>query len=566
MKTTMKLASKTKAELVNELQKLQRQNKKLERQNTEHKKELNEIKSRTRTGISKKNTHGKISVRHMEILQHAVDAAEEIVFTTDKEGIITFINPAFTKVYGHDKDDVVGKVTPRILKSNMMDASVYDYFWENLSNRKVISGELINLTKDGRLLSIEGSANPIINNHNEICGYLAIQRDITQKKGTQEELNSYQAKLEYMIEERTIQLQKTVDRLENEIEEREKVEEALRISEKQFEIIFKEAPTMVLISTLRKGEIIDANDAFIKTTEYSKEEVIGKLTVDFYNNPEDRKYLVDQIKKNGSIRNFEFELKKKSGGVFTGLLSSVQIDIENEHYLLSVITDLTDRKISEEQIQTALNEKEILLREIHHRVKNNLQTIIYLIDMQIEKSGDLATITSLKELQSRARTMSLVHEQLYHSKNLSQIYFEEYLKSLTENLFKIFGVKSNIKFNLHTTVPYLNMETAIPCGMIINELITNSVKYAFPQNFTRGENWLPEISISFDKSEAGFVLNVHDNGIGISHNPKWKENDSLGLKLVNIWATYQLGGKLEINSMEGTNFKIVFGSLIQKGK
>jgi len=225
--------------------------------------------------------------------------------------------------------------------------------------------------------------------------------------------------------------------------------------------------------------------------------------------------------------------------------------------MIGAFKDITERKVTEDRIADALTEKEVLLREIHHRVKNNLQTIIYLIDMQIETlRGNQATITLFKELQTKVRTMSLIHEHLYKSKNLSRIDINDYLRSLVSNLLTMYNNSIRINLKLDHTITFLNFETAIPCGMIINELVTNSMKYAFPEDFRPVND--PEINIEFYKTEDSFILVVVDNGVGIKNDINLQETESLGLKLVNLWATFQLAGTLSLDRSKGMRYQIKF--------
>ncbi|MDR3564226.1 MAG: GAF domain-containing protein, partial [Negativicutes bacterium] len=148
--------------------------------------------------------------------------------------------------------------------------------------------------------------------------------------------------------------------------------------------------------------------------------------------------------------------------------------------VIGVIHDITDRKEANEQIKTALREKEVLLREVHHRVKNNLQVISSLLSLQADSIQDLHTHQMFNETQSRVRSMALVHEGLYQSKDLARINFAEYIQKLTASLFHAFGINPNVDLHIEIEDIYLGVDTAIPCGLIINELVSNALKYAFP--------------------------------------------------------------------------------------
>lgn len=255
----------------------------------------------------------------------------------------------------------------------------------------------------------------------------------------------------------------------------------------------------------------------------------------------------------------EYRIRKKDGSLAYCIDQGMAIrdGRGNAYKMIGAFKDITERKVTEDRIAAALTEKEVLLREIHHRVKNNLQTIIYLIDMQIETlRGNQATITLFKELQTKVRTMSLIHEHLYKSKNLSRIDINDYLRSLVSNLLTMYNNSIRINLKLDHTITFLNFETAIPCGMIINELVTNSMKYAFPEDFRPVND--PEINIEFYKTEDSFILVVEDNGVGIKNDINLQETESLGLKLVNLWATFQLAGTLSLDRSKGMRYQIKF--------
>jgi two-component sensor histidine kinase len=225
-----------------------------------------------------------------------------------------------------------------------------------------------------------------------------------------------------------------------------------------------------------------------------------------------------------------------------------------------------DLKQREEQLKSALRDKEILLREVHHRVKNNLQELIYMIDMQAETLRSPVSIQTLKDLQGRIRSVALVHNKLYQAEKLDQIDFGAYLEELTTHLFIAMAGGRVIRLNIEAAKVFIDLNTAIPCGMIVNELVTNALKYAFPtddvgslgRDRVRPLRPSPEIRVSFKSREGEYVLMVSDNGVGLPPEMDWRKTKSLGLKLVNLWATYQLRGSIELNTQNGTAFVIKF--------
>ena len=229
----------------------------------------------------------------------------------------------------------------------------------------------------------------------------------------------------------------------------------------------------------------------------------------------------------------------------TAQLSELNKDLERE---------INERKRAEEQLRAALAEKEVLLREVHHRVKNNLQVLIYLIDMQVEAIGDPRILHAIGELQGRIRIMAIVHEKLYQSEDFAHVDFGDYLRELTGYLLSALGNHRDISLHVDAAELLINVDIAIPCGLIVNELMTNALKYAFPNPGASG----CEINVAFGSRDGGYVLTISDNGVGLPAELDWRTTESLGLKLVNIWATYQLGGSIQMDTRNGTAFEIRF--------
>lgn len=213
-----------------------------------------------------------------------------------------------------------------------------------------------------------------------------------------------------------------------------------------------------------------------------------------------------------------------------------------------VLRDVTDRKRSE-KIKQSLKEKEILLQEIHHRVKNNIQIISSLLNLQAHYSNDKKYAEMLKESQNRIKSMGLIHEKLYQSENLADIDFKEYITDLVYTLFRSYGV-SGVGVTIESDVT-LGITTAIPCGLIINELVSNAVKYAFPDG-------TGEITIRICSVNGDIELIVADNGVGIPEDMDFKNAETLGLRLVSMLAEDQLNGEIDLDRSEGTRFRITF--------
>jgi len=201
----------------------------------------------------------------------------------------------------------------------------------------------------------------------------------------------------------------------------------------------------------------------------------------------------------------------------------------------------------------------VLLREIHHRVKNNMQIISSLLNLQAAQLKDKKDLFLFKETQNRIRSLALVHEKLYQSKNLSMIDFAEYIRSLITYLWQFFMIDSEtIRLHLDLEEAYFDINTAIPCGLIVNELVSNILKHAFPVG-RKGEVRIVLVRADGNK----FMLVVQDDGIGFPENLDFRKSETLGMQIVTM-LVQQLDGTIELEREEGTTFKIVFEELKYK--
>ena len=221
--------------------------------------------------------------------------------------------------------------------------------------------------------------------------------------------------------------------------------------------------------------------------------------------------------------------------------------------------EIAERILAEEQLKASLSEKEVLLKEIHHRVKNNLQVISSLLNVQSKYVHDQETLRMLQDSRHRVRSMALVHERLYQAEDLARIDFAKYIRSLASYLIRSYGAGNLIKLAVDLGNVSLSVDTAIPCGLILNELISNSFKHAFPDQRPG------QINVSFRERDGNLVLTVRDNGIGMPAGLDFRNTESLGLQLVNT-LVHQLEGSIELESSDGTAFKITFSGLDQQGK
>jgi two-component sensor histidine kinase len=220
--------------------------------------------------------------------------------------------------------------------------------------------------------------------------------------------------------------------------------------------------------------------------------------------------------------------------------------------------EISERKRAQHRIRESLVEKEVLLSEIHHRVKNNMQVISSMLELQAEYITDPKYLVMFRDTQNRIQSMALIHEKLYQSKDLAHIHFNDYVQSLTESLMRSYQISNRvIASRLDLEDICLSIDVAIPCGLIINELIANSLQHAFPQQEEDGRKGMIRVSLHL-KEDDMIELIVSDNGIGIPESIDFRNSESLGLQLVTNLTTYQLKGKIELLKGRGTTFKICF--------
>ena len=253
------------------------------------------------------------------------------------------------------------------------------------------------------------------------------------------------------------------------------------------------------------------------------------------------------VRKDGSLffANGVLTAIRDSSGQLRGF-SKIMRDITESHEAEIRLND------QEQKLRGSLAEKEVLLTEIHHRVKNNLQIVSSLLYLQSRKTSDDQVLSVLRESQTRVRSMALIHEKLYQCEDLANINLGDYIRSLTSYLLNSYGVASHmVKLKINVESAPLGLDRAIPCGLIINELVSNALKYAFPQG-RRGEIF---VNLLRD-GDGKLVLMVKDDGVGLPEDLDIADTPSLGLQLVNTLVK-QLDGTIEVGRKDGTEFRMV---------
>jgi two-component sensor histidine kinase len=244
-------------------------------------------------------------------------------------------------------------------------------------------------------------------------------------------------------------------------------------------------------------------------------------------------------------------IRRKDG---SDLFVEASVALLGDGNIMGMIRDVSRRKRAEEQVAASLREKEVLLKEIHHRVKNNLQIISSLLSLQADHIDDPLALAKFRESQERINSIALLHESLYRSADFARIDIAHYIQRLATNLSDTYcsTCESRVKVNVQVSHLLLDLGTAMPCGLIITELLTNSIKYAFP------EGQEGEVYVRLDSDADGAIaLTIGDTGVGLPPDTVLGQTDSLGLQLVDTLVK-QLKGTIVISRELGTQFHITF--------
>lgn len=331
------------------------------------------------------------------------------------------------------------------------------------------------------------------------------------------------------------------------ITKRNAAQKKIKESEEHFSRIFQTSPVGISINRISDGAYIDVNDALLNIGGYTREEVIGRTTIELnVYDEKTRKSYMKRLKKDGKINNEEIIFIRKDGTTANVIISMELIEINGEMYILGTAIDVTDKKQSQEELLKSLNEKNILLKELQHRVKNNLTVISSLLNLEMGNLSDDNSRNIFQNSITRINSLSSIYEQLYSTDDISRIDLNIYLSNLIESLVKTYKINENIV--LVTSIKegsYIDLKRSVLIGLIFNELLTNSMKYAYPSN---GKGI---INAGFNIVSGTAMMYVKDEGCGIPADYNIDSAKSLGLKLVKM-LTEQLDGTLEIRSEKGT--------------
>ncbi|HSO25215.1 MAG TPA: PAS domain S-box protein [Methanobacteriaceae archaeon] len=508
--------------------------------------------ARNITKLKKANNALKLSERHFRSL---IENALDVIMVLNHQGDITYASPSVEKVFGYKVHEFLGfnifdfihyKDSPRL------NDALTDDIRSSGSN---VDFEVRCQHENGQWLSCQMVAQNLIKDP-AVRGIVLNIRDITPRK--------------------------QAERARSDLEE-------------MYSTLITASPDGFIATDL-EGKISYVSEKAAFMMGWSDGQKLVSETIFDILVPEEKELFgknMELVMNNGALRNIEHKASKKDGETFVAEMNMAltQDSDGNPKGLIVTIRDVTYRKNMEKKIKSSLKEKEILLKEVHHRVKNNMQVISSLIGLQSEKVHDKKTREMFEDSKNRIRSMALIHEKLYGSEGMEKVDFSEYVKSLTYSLEKSYSDKINVDIMVDVEDVLMDIDQAITCGLILNELISNSLKYAFPEqtvldNYSQkiyeldknDQNDLesseiplnkvsnsplimpfenPLISVAVCSRGEDVIMYVADNGVGLPDGLKFKETESLGLQIVCTLVA-QLEGEINLKETNGTKFVIKF--------
>jgi PAS domain S-box-containing protein len=338
------------------------------------------------------------------------------------------------------------------------------------------------------------------------------------------------------------------------VTEEKSAQAALRESELRFSKSFHANPAAIAISRLRDGLYVDVNEAFERLFGYGKAEVIGSSADRLGLWPKTlREPLVKEISQRGRIENFELTIRRKSGEACDLLASFEAIELGGDPCILSILTDITDMKRAEAAVASALREKESLLRELYHRTKNNMLTIISMLSLRAAMNPQIALRDFVEDMSQRVMAMALIHDKLYKYRDLSRIDLGEYIADLAALRMGGTELGARVELVIEAEKVLVLIDTAMPLALVANELLTNALKHAFPGE-RRGR-----IALGLRRKATGEIeLSVSDDGIGLPSEPGGEASRGFGLRMTFAIVEQQLQGRIELSGEGGTSYRIRF--------
>lgn len=480
------------------------------------------IEKETNKNLQKEINHHKLTQEKLTELEKytrsIINSSSDTIIATNSKGLISEINPQSIIKFGYEESDILGHSPEMLFK----DKALFKSITETVNSTGIYEGEFIGLKKNGETFLGFITTSRLLNEFGESIGYMGIIKDITQQKESEKQLREQNSKIQAIFDNNSNIMIWTIN--------------------KHYEITsynksFKnECQRILNIDISKNTNFYDVLQDRI--TPLMKEDIESFIQSAFKGNPQEMEGYI------------EYDVDRKLW--LETFISPIKYDGFDVDELAFIAHDTTDKKTIYNKMKESLEEKEVLLKEVHHRVKNNLQVISSILNLQSSYVSDQNTLSILRESQNRIKSMSFIHENLYQTENFSSINFSEYIINLTGNLIHTYQMTSNpIHLEHKADDITLNLDQAIPCGLIVNELVSNAIKYAFK------DIKKPILKVEIHENQNIITIIVADNGIGIPKEIDIYNTDSLGLQLV-FTLIDQIDGNIDIKISNGTQYLIKF--------
>ncbi|MDB4963069.1 MAG: domain S-box [Myxococcales bacterium] len=484
--------------------------------------------------------------RYRRIVEHA----HEGIWEADPDGITLYVNARMAEMLGTTPEAMIGKSSDAYVVKAELDTVARLRASRRLG--VVQTYEFPLRRADGSLIWTLISSSPSVAPDGRHLGSIGFLTDITERVNAVAQLRESEARKTTLLEELqelTAGLEKRVQARTDELDAAHRV---ISLSESNFRAIIETSPLGILVH--QDNRIAYVNSALCAMLAYQPAALLGRMSLDLVH-PEDHLLVYDRIQRlQERLENLAVELRflHANGSIVWSDAIGVLVDYDGGPAIVVMLRNITAKREADQELKASVREKEVMVKEIHHRVKNNLQVVSSMLYLQSRTVSDAVAREQLEQSQARVRSIALVHEQLYRSKNLSRVDFSSYVASLVRNLSEVLdattrGVEVRISIG---DVP-LGIDAAIACGLMISELVTNALKHAFHDR--QGGH----IEIVAERRDGYIELRVADNGIGLPAGLDPRSSTTLGLELVYTFAE-QIGASVELRRSPGTTFVIKF--------
>jgi PAS domain S-box-containing protein len=503
-----------------------------------------------------------------------VESSEDAIIGKTLEGIIMSWNQGAKRIYGYTAEEVIGQSLALLVPPDRPDE--LPALLTHLARGEAIAHyETERVRKDGQVIPVSLTISPIRDPAGTIVGASTIARDITARKQAEAEVERRRREAETLTRlaqslSASLDLDTVLQRV---VAGAQEVCGCARVF-----ITLREPGSDVLVGRYEVGA---PNMAYAGLRIAPGQGLGGQVlctgrpwrTADYAADPRFSKEYVDLARAQGHLAVLAVPLliggrvegvlyasnptarpfTEHDEAILVRLAAHAAVTIQNAQLYRQVQTELTERRRAEAQLTASLQEKEVLLKEIHHRVKNNLQIISSLLSLQSEAIADPDLLTQFQDSQDRVRSMALVHETLYQSQDLARLDMAPYLHTLSAQLLQTYSVEpARLDVRIQAERLWLDLDQAIPCGLILNELLTNAFKYAFPE----GQAGVVQVALSRVTAQQARLV-VRDTGVGFPADLDFRQTATLGLQLVSM-LTEQLGGTITLERDGGTTFALTF--------